>query len=84
MVNAHEVNSSQQQMVDEAVFSFNTETFVVNKERGTFSPSLHRSIHRSIRGVRRSYYHHLEDGIHLSDDQKDKWAAELVKATVNN
>ena len=84
VVNTHKVETHQQLMVDEAVFAFNDEIFAINKVRGTYSPSLHRSIHRSLRGVKRSYYHHLEDGIHLSDNQKDRWAAEMVKATANN
>ena len=84
VVNGHAVSEDQQRAVDEEIFEFNTNVFEVNKKRDTFSPSLHRSVHRSARGVRKSYYHYLADGLHLPEELKDKWAAEIVKATKNN
>ena len=83
-VNSHAVSSVQQHAVDEAVFDFNTEIFSINERRGTFSPALHRVVHRSIRGKNKSYYNHLRDGIHLTKELKDKWALEFVKAIVHN
>ena len=49
-----------------------------------FAPSLHRTVHRSKNGRKKSYYEHLRDGIHLGDYLKEKWAEEFVKAAKNN
>ena len=67
-------------MVNNAVFCFNTAVFAVNKRRNTFSPALHRSVHKSVRGSKKSYYEHLDDGIHPTTKLKEKWAEEFVKA----
>ena len=84
VVNSHKVNDHQQHIVNEAVFDFNEEIFKIIRERGTFSPSLHRTVHRAKNGKRKSFYDHLQDGIHLRDHIKDKWADEFVKAAKNN
>ena len=84
VVNSHAVNREQQEAVNEAVFDFNTEIFSINERRGTFSPSLHRTVHRTIRGKNKSYYHHLSDGIHPTEELKGKWADEFVKAIARN
>ena len=81
VVNAHDVSLDQQSAVDNAIFEFNMEIFKINKKRDTFSPSLHRSIHRSNGKVRKCHYHLLDDGLHLSEQQLTKWAGEFVKAT---
>ena len=78
------VHPGEQTMVNNAVFSFNTEIFAVNKRRGTFSPSLHRAVHRSTRGAKKSFYEHLHDGIHPGESLKEKWAEEFVKAVGAN
>ena len=78
------IEREQQEAVNEAVFAYNTEIFAVNKKRGTFSPSLHRTVHRSARGKNKCHYHHLEDGIHLSENLQCQWATELVKAVKAN
>ena len=80
VVTAHKVTDHQQHVVNEAIFDFNNETFKINKRRETFAPSLHRTIHRSKKGTKKSYYEHLVDGIHLQEHIKDKWAIEFVKA----
>ena len=84
VVNVHPINEDQQAAVDEAVFKFNEEVFIINKRRKVFSPSLYRTVHKSNRGKHKSFYQHLGDGIHLTNDLKEKWAVELVKATKNN
>ena len=84
VVNKHAVGPDQQGAVDEAVFKFNSAIFKANKERGTYAPSLHRTVHRSTKGLQKSHYHHLDDGIHLTEGLKDNWASAFVKATVNN
>ena len=80
----HLLLSQQQQATDDAVFAYNMEIFDLNKKRNLFSPSLHRTVHRSKGANRKSHYHHLEDGLHLTEDLRSKWATELVKASSNN
>ena len=70
VVNAHKTTWLQQESVNEAVFTFNEEVFRINKWRGTVSPSLHRTVHRSKNGKHKSYYDHLWDGIHLHKNLK--------------
>ena len=84
IVDSHQTTDHQQTVVNEAVFDFNEEVFRINKQKGTFSPSLHRTIHRAKKGKRKSYYEHLSDGIHLQDHIKEKWADEIVKAATCN
>ena len=84
VVNAHAVTDHQQEAVNDAVFEFNMEVFSINKDRGSYSPSLHRTVHRSNKGIRRSHYHHLIDGIHLEDYIIDNWAEEFCKAIGQN
>ena len=80
VVNAHGINDHQQLAVDDAIFEFNTEIFSINKRRGNYSPSLHRTVHRSSKGRRKCYYHHSVDGIHPGKHLKDNWTEEMVKA----
>ena len=56
VVTKHGITDEQQQGVNNAIFDFNDEIFTINARRGTFSPSLHRTIHRSKNVVRKSYY----------------------------
>ena len=81
---SQKITEEDQNLVDRAVFNFNENVFAVNKRRNTYSPSLHRTIHRSTGNKLKSHYHHLEDGIHLTEDQKSKWADMFVKATTHN
>ena len=78
------INLDDQNEVEEAVWKFNTEVFRINKETGTISPSLHHQVHRFCKGKRRAYYHHLQDGLHLSDYLKGKWADEFVTVMSHN
>ena len=78
------ITGVQQSAADEAVFEFNNEIFNLNKEKGTFSSALHRTIHRSKGSVRKSHYQHLDDGLHPTENLLEKWAHEFVKATGNN
>ena len=68
----------------EAVWSFNTAVFKINKERQVVSPSLHHQVHRFCKGRRRAYYHHLQDGLHLTDYLKNKWADEFTTVMAHN
>ena len=84
VVNEHEVDLNHQEWVDTTVFEVNTELFHINKIKKVFSPPLHRTIHRSVGGIRKSHYHHLADGVHLSDEQRESWARWFVAATGKN
>ena len=67
VVNSHQVNPLQQEAVNAAVFQFNEEVFSLDRKiEETYSPSLHRTVHRAKNGKKKSYYEHLSDGIHLS------------------
>ena len=84
VVNAHPTNDKQQEDVNKAVWDFNCEVFRINKERDTFSPSLHSQVHRVCKGKKRNYYQHLHDGIHPSKFILEKWADQFVKAVAHN
>ena len=84
VVTAHQVTPQQQEAVDEAIFKFNSAIFLLNKKRETYSPSLHRTVHRSKAQIKKSYYHHLVDGLHPTESLLQKWADEFVKATKFN
>ena len=83
-VNAHATSEEQQVQVNKAVWEFNTNVFRINKERESFSPSLHNHVHRICKGKEKNYYQHLRDGLHLSDELKDKWAEQFLKAIAKN
>ena len=84
VVTGHPTTLLQQEAVNEAVFSFNGEVFKINERRDTFSPSLHKTFHRSKKGRKNSHYDNLADGIHLNDYMKDKWTEEFHKAALRN
>ena len=84
VVTAHTVTQENQRTVDNEVWDFNAEIFRMNQQKGYFSPSLHHTVHRFCKGKRHDYYHHLHDGIHLSDPLKNKWAAQFVSAMARN
>ena len=80
IVNAYAVSVEQQLQMNRAIWEFNTNIFRINSERGTFAPSLHSQVHRMCKGKERNYYHHLHDGIHLTEELKIKWAEQFLKA----
>ena len=84
VVSSHQVADGEQLAVEEAVWEFNSTCFDINSERGSFAPSLHHLVHRFCKGKRRAYYHHLPDGLHLSEYLKEKWANQFVKAMAHN
>ena len=70
--------------VEEAVWGFNSMVFKINKQRELYSPALHHQVHRFCKGKKRAYYHHLSDGLHLTDFLKNKWADEFIKVMAQN
>ena len=84
VVNAHPTSQGEQEAVEEAVWEFNSQVFKINNRRGVMTPSLHHQVHRMCKGKRCTCYHHLADGIHLTEDLKLKWAKQFVKAIAHN
>ena len=84
VVNAHPIEPSDQEAVEEAVWEFNTQVFKINNRRGMRCPSLHHQVHRFCKGKRGAYYFHLVDGLHLNEDLKTKWAKSFLKAMAHN
>ena len=84
VVNYGTTTQENQHDVEDAIWEFNSTIFKINKERGTVSPSLHHQVHRFCKGKRKNYYHHLGDGIHLSDYLKGKWADEFATVMAHN
>ena len=75
-LNAHKVTQEDQDVVEDAVWEFNSQV--------TYCPALQHQVHRFCKGSRRTYYHHLHDGLHLSEDLKIKWANQFLKAMAHN
>ena len=84
IVSEHKTSEEDQQAVEEAIWEFNSVVFEINAERGTVCPSLHHQIHRFCKGTRRAYYHHLADGIHLTQNLREKWAKQFIKVMTHN
>ena len=84
VVNSGTVTTEDQTAVEDAIWDFNTALFKFNKEHKVVSPSLHHQVHRFCKGKKKSYYHHLEDGIHLTDYLKTKWADEFATVMAHN
>ena len=84
VVTAQTITQQNQHAVDNPVWEFNSAVFDLNSQNGTFSPSLHHTVHRFCKGKKRCYYHHLDDEIHPSADLKDRWANQFVNAMAHN
>ena len=84
VVSGMSVSDSDQLVVEEAIWEFNSTVFKINRDRGTVSPALHHQVHRFCKGTRRAYYHHLQDGLHPSTLLKEKWANEFIKVMAHN
>ena len=84
VVSDKNVTEEDQAAVERAVWGFNTKAFELNEANRSFSLPLHHQVHRFCKGKKKAYYHHLPDGLHLSDSLKDKWAKEFVKAMAHN
>ena len=84
VVTSHKLSPTSQEEVNSAVWEFNNEVFKISRERGTFLPALQHQVHRYCKGVRRNYYHHLPDGLHLSESLKIKWANQFINSIAHN
>ena len=84
VVNAHTVTREDQEAVNNAIWDFNFKVYEINAARNTFCPALQHQVHRICKGVRRNYYHHLPDGIHLSEYVCKKWASQFINSMTRN
>ena len=84
VVTSQVISQENQNLANEAVWEFNTAVFDLNSRNNVFSPSLHHQVHRCCKGKKRNYYHHLADGIHLSEFLKEKWANQFINAIAHN
>ena len=70
----------EQFVMDEAIYKINDYIFRKNIEKGLWAPDMATPVHRMAKGETKSYYNHLaDDGIHLSQELKEKWAKKLLK-----
>ena len=77
--------TSQQTMVDNAVWRNNLHLNKMRDEHAFYFPFLASPVHRVENGRHKSYYHHLgTDGLHLSDKIITAWATQFVKAFGRN
>ena len=84
IIHCQKITEEQQIIVNNAVWEFNSQSFKINEERSVFAPALHHTVHRFCKGTRHDYYHHLEDGLHLSKILKNNWAKQFIKAVARN
>lgn len=74
-----------QDLLDTAIHAINIEINCFNAGRDAVTPWLARDVHHNNKGRWRSRYNRLaEDGVHLSDYLKPRWAAEIVSAIIKN
>ena len=72
----------EQFVMDEAIYKINDHIFRKNIEKGLWAPDMATPVHRMIKGEMKSFYEHLaNDGIHLSQELKEKWAKKLLKTS---
>lgn len=75
----------QQELLDSAIHNINIEINCFNSERNAVTPWLARDVHHNNKGRHRTRYNRLaEDGVHLSDYLKPRWALEFVSAITKN
>lgn len=73
---------TNQEILDNGILRINAAIAAFNSKNGASTPWLATDVHHNRKNGRKiTRYHRLaEDGIHLTDDLKDKWAVALDKA----
>ena len=74
----------KQTIVNNSIWTFNIGLIERYKGRHIYLPRLDRPMHRTSRGLRKNYYHHLTDGLHPNELTSYSWAKEILKAVHNN
>lgn len=83
--NKENTRNVQQYVLDESITEINIAVNRYNEMHGAVSPWLARDIHRNIKGKKITKYHKLsDDGVHLTEDLKRKWAMEILSALRKN
>lgn len=77
--------SDQQAMLDESITAINIAVNRFNEQHDAVAPWLARDIHRNVGGRKITRYQKLsEDGVHLTEVIKEKWAVEILSALRKN
>lgn len=82
--NENDING-QQYLLDDCITEINVAVNRCNEMYDAVSPWLARDVHCNTKGRKITKYHILdEDGVHLTEALKRKWAAEIVSALRKN
>lgn len=82
--NRSEQKHPQQDTLDEMITQVNHHITAFNKENAMLTPWTSQDIHRNKKGGRKTtrYYKLAEDGLHLSNEIREKWAAIIYNVIV--
>ena len=70
----------EQEILNKAIWIYNKEIFRKSILKEVYVPNFAEPVHRQINGVKKTFLDHLDnDGIHLSDSLRVKWAKKRVK-----
>ena len=75
---------NHQKMVDNVTWSFNELVRSFYKDRHIYVPDFARPVHRQFGEERKDMYYHLRDGLHLTNEALEKWAAIASKVAEKN
>lgn len=79
------IPNAQQEELDTSINSVNVEINNYNHDNNVISPWIARDIHKNTKGYKKTKYQKLgEDGVHLSLELKQKWAAEILASLHKN
>ena len=69
----------EQYVLNEAIYELNENIFRINIKKQLYAPDMATPVHRKIQNINSSFYHHLaEDGLHLSQDLREKWVKKML------
>ena len=72
----------EQLILNEGIWAINLKFYELNNASGLYCPNLVLPVHRIINKKRKNYYQHLaEDGLRLTEELRNRWASEMLKAT---
>ena len=70
---------NEQFVLDDAIYKLNEIIFKMNIEKQLYAPDMATPVHRKINNKNISFYQHLgDDGIHLSQDLREKWIKKML------
>lgn len=84
--NRIEDRHTQQDLLDEMVVCMNHTIIAFNKTNKVLTPWINKDIHHNKKGGRKTtrYYKLADDGLHLSDEIREKWASTLYDAILKS